>query len=75
MTPQEKANELMAAAELIVLAEVGSKLTETERKGIAKRTVLKCCDDVITELARNRNSYFQKYTIPFWELIKQELNK
>ena len=75
MTPQEKANELTATIELIILAEVGSKLTADERKAIAKRTVLKCCDDVITELARNRNDYFKKYTIPFWELIKQEINK
>lgn len=30
-------------------------------------------DIVIEELARNRNKYYQTYTIPFWELVKQEI--
>jgi len=30
-------------------------------------------DEIVDELVKTRNRYFQLYIIPFWELVKQEL--
>jgi hypothetical protein len=40
MTAQEKATKLISMNEIMVLAEIGYKLTGAERKGIAKRQAI-----------------------------------
>jgi len=68
MTVQEKAAQLAATAELIVLAEVGFKLTPTERNSIAKRYAINCCDEVLGFMGADRG-------YSFWVEVKQELEK
>jgi hypothetical protein len=68
MTAQEKAAQLAATAELIVLAEVGYKLTPTERNSIAKRYAIQCCDEVLGFMGADRG-------YSFWVEVKQELEK
>jgi len=68
MTPQEKAAQLVATAELIILAEVDSKLTPTERNSIAKRYAIQCCDEVLGFMGADRG-------YAFWVEVKQELEK
>jgi hypothetical protein len=68
MTAQEKAAQLSATAELIVLAEVGYKLTPTERNSIAKRYAINCCDEVLGFMGADRG-------YSFWVEVKQELEK
>ena len=68
MTVQEKAAQLAATAELIVLAEVGFKLTPTERNSIAKRYAIQCCDEVLGYMGADRG-------YSFWVEVKQELEK
>jgi hypothetical protein len=68
MTVQEKAAQLAATAELIVLAEVGFKLTPTERNSIAKRYAIQCCDEVLGFMGADRG-------YSFWVEVKQELEK
>jgi hypothetical protein len=68
MTAQEKAAQLAATAELIVLAEVGFKLTPTERNSIAKRYAINCCDEVLGFMGADRG-------YSFWVEVKQELEK
>jgi hypothetical protein len=68
MTAQEKAAQLAATAELIVLAEVGYKLTPTERNSIAKRYAINCCDEVLGFMGADRG-------YSFWVEVKQELEK
>jgi len=68
MTAQEKAAQLVASAELIVLAEVGSKLTPTERNSIAKRYAIICCDEVLGYMGADRG-------YAFWVEVKQEIEK
>jgi len=68
MTAQEKAAQLAATAELIVLAEVGFKLTPTERNSIAKRYAIQCCDEVLGFMGADRG-------YSFWVEVKQELEK
>ena len=68
MTVQEKAAQLAATAELIVLAEVGYKLTPTERNSIAKRYAIHCCDEVLGFMGADRG-------YSFWVEVKQELEK
>ena len=63
---QEKANQLIASAELIVLAEVGFKLTPIERNSIAKRYAISCCDEVLGYMGADRG-------YSFWVEVKQEL--
>ena len=68
MTAQEKAAQLAATAELIVLAEVGYKLTPTERNSIAKRYAINCCDEVLGFMGADRG-------YSFWVEVKTELEK
>jgi hypothetical protein len=68
MTAQEKAAQLAATAELIVLAEVGYKLTPTERNSIAKRYAINCCDEVLGFMGADRG-------YSFWVEVKQEIEK
>jgi hypothetical protein len=68
MTAQEKAAQLAATAELIVLAEVGFKLTPTERNSIAKRYAINCCDEVLGFMGADRG-------YSFWVEVKTELEK
>jgi hypothetical protein len=68
MTAQEKAAQLAATAELIVLAEVGFKLTPTERNSITKRYAIQCCDEVLGFMGADRG-------YSFWVEVKQELEK
>jgi hypothetical protein len=68
MTAQEKAAQLAATAELIVLAEVGYKLTPTERNSIAKRYAINCCDEVLGFMGADRG-------YSFWVDVKTELEK
>ena len=66
MTAQDKATQLIAIAELIVLAEVGFKLTPTERNSIAKRYAINCCDEVLGFMGADR-------VYSFWVEVKQEI--
>ena len=68
MTAQDKATQLIATAELIVLAEVGFKLTPTERNSIAKRYAINCCNEVLGFMGADRG-------YSFWVEVKQELEK
>jgi hypothetical protein len=68
MTAQEKAIKLISMNELIVLAEVGNKLTPTERNSIAKRQAINCCDEVLGFMGADRG-------YSFWVEVKQELEK
>jgi hypothetical protein len=68
MTAQDKAVQLVSTAELIVLAEVGFKLTPTERNSIAKRYAINCCDEVLGYMGADRG-------YSFWVEVKQELEK
>jgi hypothetical protein len=68
MTAQEKAIKLIATAEVIVLAEVGFKLTGIERVNIAKRYAIQCCDEVLGYMGADRG-------YSFWVEVKQELEK
>ena len=67
-TAQEKASKLIASAELIVLAEVGFKLTPSERNNIAKRYAINCCDEVLGYMGADRG-------YSFWVEVKQEIEK
>ena len=66
MTPQDKATQLVATAELTVLAEVGFKLTPTERSNIAKRYAIQCCNEVVGHMGADRG-------YAFWVKVKQEI--
>jgi len=68
MTAQEKAAQLVATAELIILAEVGSKLTPTERNSIAKRYAINCCDEVLGYMGADRG-------YEWWMTVKIEIEK
>jgi hypothetical protein len=68
MTAQEKAAQLVATAELIVLAEVGNKLTPTERNSIAKRQAINCCDEVLGYMGADRG-------YEWWMTVKIEIEK
>jgi hypothetical protein len=68
MTPQEKAKQLVSTAELIVMAEVGFKLTPDERVGIAKRYALECCREVLGDMGADRG-------YSFWTSVKEEIEK
>lgn len=69
MTTQDKANQLVATAELIILAEVGFKLTPTERNSIAKRYAINCCDELLND-TKDVIDYHR-----YWEQVKQEIEK
>jgi len=66
MTAQEKAIKLIATAEVIVLAEVGFKLTGTERVNIAKRLSIETCNEVLGYMGADRG-------YSFWVEVRQEL--
>lgn len=66
MTPQDKANQLIASAEVVVLAEVGFKLTPIERNSIAKRYAIQCCNEVLGHTGADRG-------YAFWVKVKQEI--
>ena len=66
MTPQDKANQLIASAEVVVLAEVGFKLTPIERNSIAKRYAIQCCNEVLGHMGADRG-------YAFWVKVKQEI--
>ncbi len=66
MTAKEKATKLVSMSELIVLAETGHKLNVKERKGIAKRQAINCCDEVLGYMGADRG-------YEFWTEVKQEL--
>jgi len=66
MTPQEKATQLIASAEVLILAEVGFKLTPTERNSIAKRCAIQCCNEVLGPMGADRG-------YAFWVEVKQEI--
>ena len=66
MTAQEKAAQLVATAELIILAEVDSKLTPTERNSIAKRYAIETCNQVLGYMGADRG-------YSFWVEVKQEI--
>jgi len=68
MTAQEKAVQLIATAEVIVLAEVGFKLTGTERNSIAKRYAINCCDEVLGYMGADRG-------YEWWMTVKIEIEK
>jgi hypothetical protein len=68
MTAQEKAIKLISMNELIVLAETGRKLTFDERKGIAKRQAIECCNEVLGYMGADRG-------YSFWVEVKQEIEK
>jgi hypothetical protein len=66
MTAQDKATQLIATAELTVLAEVGFKLTPIERNSIAKRYAINCCNEVLGHMGADRG-------YSFWVDVKTEL--
>lgn len=68
MTPKEKAIKLISMNELIILAESGHKLTMEERKGIAKRQAIECCNEVLGYMGADRGT-------DFWQEVKQEIQK
>jgi hypothetical protein len=68
MTAQEKAIKLVSMNELIVLAEVGNKLTPTERNSIAKRQAIETCNEILGFMGADRG-------YSFWVEVKQELEK
>jgi hypothetical protein len=68
MTAQEKAAQLVATAELIILAEVDSKLTLTERNSIAKRYAINCCNEVLGYMGADRG-------YEWWMTVKIEIEK
>jgi len=68
MRAQEKAAQLAATAELIVLAETGHKLTMDERVGIAKRQAIETCNEVLGFMGADRG-------YSFWVEVKQEIEK
>jgi hypothetical protein len=68
MTAKEKATKLVSMSELIILAETGHKLNVKERKAIAKRHAINCCDEVLGYMGADRG-------YEFWTEVKQELEK
>jgi hypothetical protein len=68
MTAKEKATKLVSMSELIILAETGHKLNVKERKAIAKRHAINCCDEIIGLLNSDINPL-----VNYWYEIKQEL--
>jgi|LakMenE18May11ns_1017448.scaffolds.fasta_scaffold8781279_2 hypothetical protein len=67
MTPEEKAKKLISINEIIVLAETGHKLSEDERKGIAKRQAINYCNEVFEYMSTRGRDFFME--------VKQELEK
>lgn len=68
MTAQEKATKLISMNEIMVLAEIGYKLTGSERKGIAKRQAIETCNEVLGYMGADRG-------YAFWVEVKQEIEK
>jgi hypothetical protein len=66
MTAQDKATKLVAIAELILMAEVGTKLTPGERVRIAKRQAIETCNEVLGDMGADRG-------YEFWVEVKQIL--
>jgi len=66
MTAQEKANKLISMNEIMMLAEIGYKLTGAERKGIAKRQAIETCNEVLGYIFSDHS---------FWVEVKEELEK
>ena len=40
---------------------------------MTKEQAIVVVEEIIDELTKTRNKYFQLYIIPFWELVKQSL--
>lgn len=40
---------------------------------MTKEQAIVVVDEIIDELTKTKNKYFQLYIIPFWELVKQNL--
>lgn len=64
MTPQETAQDLVNR-HLTILG--------TQDLEMAKQMALISVDRIVEELTRLRNRYFQLYTIPFWDSVKQSI--
>lgn len=64
MTPQETAQDLVNR-HLTILG--------TQDLEMAKQMALISVDKIIEELTRLRNRYYQLYTIPYWEMVKQSI--
>lgn len=64
MTPQEAAQDLINRYMAI---------PETPSMSYAKQVATVTVDRIIEELARTRNKYYQLYTIPFWEMVKENI--
>jgi hypothetical protein len=70
MTPKQKAYELIRINSLIIIAQVGNKLTINEVKELAEQFALMEVDEIIEEYQKifpnvNRRNY--------WEEVKQEI--
>jgi hypothetical protein len=75
MTAQEKANKLISMNEIMVLAEIGYKLTGAERKGIAKRQAIETCNEVISNIEPSVSMDVISARIKYWEQVKEEIEK
>jgi hypothetical protein len=64
MTSQETAQDLVNR-HLTILG--------TQDLEIAKQMALVSVERIIEELTRLRNRYFQLYSIPFWEAVKESI--
>lgn len=64
MTPQETAQDLVNR-HLTILG--------TQDLEMAKQMALISVDRIVEELTRLRNRYFQLYTIPFWDSVKESI--
>jgi len=64
MTPQETAQDLVSR-HLTILG--------TQDLEMAKQMALISVEKIVEELTRLRNRYYQLYTIPFWESVKDSI--
>jgi hypothetical protein len=69
--PKEKAIKLVSMNELIVLAEIGHKLTMDERVGIAKRQAIETCNEILVIM--NEEYFSDSHKIEYWQEVKKEI--
>ena len=72
MTPKQKAYELIRINSLIIIAQVGNKLTINEVKELAEQFALM----EVHEILSNDNQFMQTdLQYNYWQEVKQEIKK
>ena len=70
MTPKQKAYELIRINSLIIIAQVGNKLSMNEVKELAEQFALMEVDEILNNDGFTK---FDDYLTEYWQEVKQEI--